>query len=393
MYIKNKHTRKKYSPRKEKPRPSPPHGQKLMVMCGGPALMGPSGALDIDSTQMLGGLFEKGSHHGACSSREPSSAVSSARPTGSESEPLSPLPDFMARLFPSGLFLECLAGDKGRDGSQRPSYYKPASQPDPTEPNMCGSTKGTAAEQRRLSPHHRRDPVAIAAEREQRIKERVLEQERLEKSMKRPEERRAAEEAAARENARQERIRQRAAAGSSAKTGASTPVRARHPDEQEAQKRKEQMRLDQIAAMKEQEVDRQERSKAAAAARAAVAEAKKREQQVAAERKAATLKEKQQERMRANEEKRERARRVQMEHLQQQRDKKAALEAKKNATQDTATDWWCDVAMDGCARPCKGHYEPSVRYGVPGHDDYIVCESCFLAHLSDDQQAELELIS
>ena len=100
-------------------------------------------------------------------------------------------------------------------------------------------------------------------------------------------------------------------------------------------------------------------------------------------------------RQRENEAKAERLKRFNEQKLQQQHEKARKLEAKEaqrreRAVQegaDAANAWYCDVALDGCCRPCEGDYEPAIRYVYA--DDYHTCEACFLAHLTPEQQEAL----
>ena len=136
-----------------------------------------------------------------------------------------------------------------------------------------------------------------------------------------------------------------------------------------------------------QEAERTEKQKAQEALqqRAHQQALKKKEQEEAAERKNAALREKAEARQRQNEAKRERARLAKMEQMARHREKSAKTMAKVN--RDPKNEWWCDVAEEGCERPVKGNYEPA-RYFCCGNE-YIVCESCFEQHLTEEQQAEL----
>ena len=64
------------------------------------------------------------------------------------------------------------------------------------------------------------------------------------------------------------------------------------------------------------------------------------------------------------------------------------LQAKEKGGADPCNAWWCDVAGGGCTRPCEAHdYEPEVRFSYG--DDYVTCEACFHAELTEEQQAAL----
>ena len=55
------------------------------------------------------------------------------------------------------------------------------------------------------------------------------------------------------------------------------------------------------------------------------------------------------------------------------------------ARTDKCNGWWCDVAADGCLRPCDSdNYAPAVRFAKGG--GYVACEECFDSHLSQPEQ-------
>ena len=71
------------------------------------------------------------------------------------------------------------------------------------------------------------------------------------------------------------------------------------------------------------------------------------------------------------------------------RQRLAELESKVSAVAWSWTDkcngWWCDVAADGCLRPCDSDdYAPAVRFANGG--GYVACEECFDSHLSQPEQ-------
>ena len=52
---------------------------------------------------------------------------------------------------------------------------------------------------------------------------------------------------------------------------------------------------------------------------------------------------------------------------------------------DKCNGWWCDVAADGCLRPCDSdNYAPAVHFANGG--GYVACEECFDSHLSQPEQ-------
>lgn len=69
------------------------------------------------------------------------------------------------------------------------------------------------------------------------------------------------------------------------------------------------------------------------------------------------------------------------------RQRLAELESKLSAVArtDKCNGWWCDVAADGCLRPCDSdNYAPAVRFAKGG--GYVACEECFDSHLSQPEQ-------
>ena len=120
----------------------------------------------------------------------------------------------------------------------------------------------------------------------------------------------------------------------------------------------------------------------------------RKEQESAAARKEAAIRQRAEAKQKANEEKAARMRRLKEERLAEHHAKAAKLqakEAKSAPAADPHNAWWCDVAAAGCMRPCESHdYEPMVRYMYG--DDYVTCEACFHAHLTEEQQESLERV-
>ena len=130
-----------------------------------------------------------------------------------------------------------------------------------------------------------------------------------------------------------------------------------------------------------------------------IAEAKRKEQESAAARKEHGIKERQMAKQRANEEKAARLRKFQEEKLREQRAKKQKQEAKQQAAKRLEAEddsgytnaWYCDVALEGCLRPCEHpDYAPGCRYTCG--DEYAACEVCFENHLTAEQQEQLECV-
>lgn len=363
---------------------------------------------------------------------------------------------FLDRLFPTGDFLDGLAAGDSRDGSQRASFYKrqplgaatvsatnsrATPQPKRTPqspswmakrggggeapkarerllPSSSNAITGESNEDRTASAVQLRedlkaksskDALSAAEERKRRIKERQAEQAAFENSMKSDAQVKAEAAAAAALEARQQRIREKAAAaagsGSTAgggKAGGSGGS-ASHRDvplteeEAEALREREALRLEKKQAMLQQEAEAAEKAKATAAKRAEQTEAKKREQESAAARKENAIKERAEARQRQNEDKAARLKKFQEEKLQQQKakqQKQAQKQAAPKAGSAAAIHnaWWCDVALEGCLRPCEGTYAPCCRWSHDEEGTYVACEACFNDHLTADQQEALMLV-
>lgn len=378
----------------------------------------PDGAEVLPS--VLNGLFEKQ----AFSSRRvhDDDDADAPQPTGGDpTAPISPLNSFLDRLFPTGDFLEKIASEKGRNGGSRASYFKGRQQQsEPTKKKAlpargmpsprARAQRGAAAPSPSLHRGASSAPVSArrqssAEERQRRIREREAEQADLEQSQKSSEEREAAARALTAAEERQQRIRDRMAAEVSSREGGSS-ARAMSsvaglrslaaPSTVEAQRQREEQerwRLEQKQKAEREERAREERRRLAEVQRRERELAKRREQQEVAQRKAEALKEKAESRQRQNDEKRERARRVHLEGLEKQRQKALEKQASKDRAIAAAREpqptheWWCDVAADGCLRPVEGCY-PAQRYWCCGQD-YTVCEACFEAELTPEQQSEL----
>jgi chemotaxis protein histidine kinase CheA len=390
-------------------------------------------------------LFEKESHRSG-QAADSLRSTASAPASGAAS---SPLGGFLKRLFPTGDFLDRLSVNHTPKGSERASYFKgrqKVTAPDAfgtRGPNgynnqrrasvgdrVAATTASAAAASgpsktickgkptpKRATPAKAAAPFRktseLAEKRKLRVQQREVEQAAFEHSQKSAREQANAARAAEAVEARQERIRQRAEAaglrggdvdgdGGATSDGetsslagsvmlSSARLRTASQSEEQAaalRRQSEALRQQQAARLKAQEARDVERERERREAAKAKADSKAAKEAEAAQRKAHALREKADERQRRNEEKRERARRIQQEQLQKHQQRAQAIMAKQQ--RDPLNEWWCDVAMEGCCRPMKGHYEPEMYYCAG--DDYMVCASCFEQHLTEDQQVELSAV-
>ena len=379
-----------------------------MRVCVWSSFWTPSRISSAEEDTKMSALFEK-------------SSVDAARATPREGPALtSPLGGFLARLGVAGgpEFINRVAGGECTNGSSRCTYYQPeAGAPlqraesshsnavaGSKRPSGPPSTPAGPASARKPTPKRRSAAAeahaAAAAARKERIREREAAQAALEHQRQSESVRAASSEAAAAIAERKKRIEDRKAAvanagtdGGSSEGGLSSArgggKRARLSEhEQSSLRAHDRLRVEQMQRMQEAERSDKEKARESQMQRAQQQAIKKREQEEAAERKNAALREKAEARQRQNEAKRERARLAKLEQIARHKEKSAVTMAKAN--RDPSNEWWCDVAEDGCERPVKGVYEPS-RYYCCGID-YIVCESCFEAHLTPEQQEELTIV-
>lgn len=325
----------------------------------------------------------------------------------------SPLGGFLNRLGINGgaEFSNRIAGSQSSTGAARASYFQPdqSVQPQPSSPAPLRRTASPRANNGGRSPAPPKQRAAAATPkrsaaaeahaaaaqaRKERIREREAAQAELEQQqrLKTETDKVAATEAAAAIAERKRRIEERKAAeaagsdGSlSSARGGNTNKRAKLSDEE---RQKEQLRVEQQKRLKEAEREEKEKAREAQLQRAQQQAIKKKEQEEAAERKQAALREKAEARQRENEAKRERARLAKLEQLEKHKEKSAKALAKAN--RDPSNEWWCDVALEGCCRPVKGNYPPET-YHCCG-TEYLVCTECYLNHLTEEQQQELETV-
>ena len=286
---------------------------------------------------------------------------------------------------------------------------------------LAADDRPTSARQLKLSLKAKSslDAKAAAEERRQRIMQRRLaEQAEYESSLKTEAELQAEQQAQAKAEARAARIKERqqqqqqqqmaaaadgdggeSAGGGSSSTfatgggGAGAAANGALSDaELEALREREAVRREKRQAMLQQEAEAAEKAKLAAEQRAAAAEAKRKEQEGAAARKDAAIRQRAEAKQKANEAKAARLRKFQEEKLLEQQAKARKLQAKeKSAAAVPCNAWWCDVAGEGCSRPCEAaDYEPAVRFAYG--DDYVTCQECYLAHLTEEQREPLQRV-